>query len=358
MGVILDPEGNLYGTTVAGGQTIFGTVFKLSPSGVKTILYNFLDGTDGAEPHGMLVRDTQGNLYGTTEYGGNLNVQCSGMQGCGVVFKISPSGHESVLHRFTGNADGGQLLAGLTIDSAGNLYGTASCGGASSCSQYYSTTGGVVFKIDSAERMTVLHAFSGSSDGEEPQSSLILDTSGNLYGSTTSGGAETQGTIFKVDSNGHETVLLSFGGTFGSQPYGSLALDSKGDLYGATYNGGNLNDCDGGCGIVFELKPDGQEPILDVFTGDSAGGNPLAGLLRDKGGNLYGTAASGGEEPYSCGVAFQITPKGIEQVLHSFTGGADGCSPNTNLTQDSSGNLYGGAFGGTYGAGVIFEITP
>jgi uncharacterized repeat protein (TIGR03803 family) len=358
-GVIRDSAGNLYGTTIAGGQTIFGTVFKLNPSGVKTILYNFTGGTDGGEPHGSLVRDAQGNLYGTTEYGGDLNALCAGMQGCGVVFKISPTGRETVLHRFTGKADGGQPLAGLTIDSGGNLYGTTAGGANSSC-DYFAVGCGVVFKIDSAHKLTVLYSFAGGSDGGVPEPRLILDSSGNIYGSTTGVGAGDQGTIFKLDPSGHETILLAFAGTNGSQPYGSLALDGKGNLYGTTYGGGNLNDGNTGfgCGIVFELKPDGQEPILNVFTGGGSGWGPVAGLLRDKKGNLYGTAALGGEGTDCCGVAFKVTPNGVETVLHTFTGGADGGSPDTDLTQDSNGNLYGGAQGGTYGSGVIFEITP
>ena len=166
-GVIGDADGNFYGTTIAGGQTIFGTVFKLSPSGAKTILYNFTGGTDGGEPHGTLVRDAQGNLYGTTEYGGDLNVLCAGMQGCGVVFKISPTGHETVLHRFSGKADGGQPLAGLTIDSSGSLYGTTAGGGNSGC-DYFAVGCGVVFKIDSAHKLRVLYSFAGGSDGGVP----------------------------------------------------------------------------------------------------------------------------------------------------------------------------------------------
>lgn len=358
-GVISDSAGNLYGTTIGGGQTIFGTVFKLSPSGTKTILYNFTGGTDGGEPHGTLVRDALGNLYGTTEFGGNVNVQCVGMQGCGVVFKISPSGHETVLHRFGGKADGGQPLAGLTIDSSGNLYGTTAGGGLNGCN-YWAVGCGVVFKIDSAHSLTVLYRFAGGSDGGVPVSRLILDSSGNIYGSTTGVGAGDQGTIFKLDPSGHETILLTFNGTNGSQPYGSLARDGKGNLYGTTYGGGNLNDCNQGfgCGIVFGLKPDGQEPILNVFTGGSGGWGPVAGLLRDNKGNLYGTAALGGEGTDCCGVAFRVTLNGIETVLHTFTGGADGGSPETDLTQDSNGNLYGGALGGTYGYGMIFKITP
>lgn len=356
-GVIRDSAGNLYGTTIAGGQTIFGTVFKLSPSGVKTILHNFTGGTDGGEPHGTLAMDAQGNLYGTTEYGGDLGVLCSGMQGCGVAFKISPAGHETVIHSFTGEADGGQPLAGLTMDNDGNLYGTTAGGGNSGCA--YTAVGcGVVFKIDSAYKLTVLYSFAGGSDSGVPECHLVLDSSGNIYGSTSGVGAGSAGTIFKLDPGGHETILLTFNGTNGSQPYGALALDSKRNLYGTTYGGGNLNDCNPGfgCGIVFELNPDGQEPILNVFTGGAEGWGPVAGLVRDEQGNLYGTAALGGESTDCCGVAFEVTPGGVENVLHAFTDDADGGSPDTDLTQDSNGNLYGGAQGGTYGSGVIFKI--
>lgn len=353
-GVIADLAGNLYGTTVAGGTTIFGTVFKLSPSGVKTILYNFTGGTDGAEPHGTLVRDSKGNLYGTTEYGGNLNVQCVGMQGCGVIFKISPSGQETVLHSFTGGLDGGQPLAGLTADGHGALYGTTAGGANTSC-RYFVAGCGVVFRIDAVHGFSVLYRFEGGADGGVPESQLILDASGNVYGSTTGVGAGNQGTIFKIDPSGHETVLCAFNGYDGSQPYGTLALDNKGNLYGATYDGGNLNGCNSdGCGVIFELKPDGQEPILLVFTDDAGGGRPLAGVLRDNKGNIYGTNALGAD---CCGVVFELTPNGVEHVLHTFTGGADGGSPVTDLTHDNNGNLYGGTLGGTYGYGTIFKIS-
>jgi uncharacterized repeat protein (TIGR03803 family) len=181
-----------------------------------------------------------------------------------------------------------------------------------------------------------------------------------IYGSTTGVGAGDEGTIFKLDPSGHEKILLTFAGTNGSQPYGLLVLDGKGNLYGTTYSGGHLNDCNAGsgCGIVFELKPDGQEPILTVFTGGASGWGPVAGVLRDKKGNLYGTAALGGAGTDCCGLVFRVTPNGVETVLHTFTGGADGASPETDLSQDRSGNLYGGALGGTYGYGTIFEITP
>lgn len=353
--VIRDAAGNLYGTTIAGGQTIFGTVFKLSPSGTKTILYNFQGGSDGTEPHGKLLMDSKGNLYGTTEYGGNLDVQCFFMPGCGVVFRVTPTGQETVLYSFNGEPDGGQPLAGLTVGPGDSLYGTTAGGGMGFCN--YETSGcGVVFKIDSALKETVLHSFSGNADGGVPEAPLTEDSSGNLYGSTTGVGASNDGTVYKL--NGSDlTVLLTFDGINGSQPYGALALDSKGNVYGTTYSGGNLNYCNSssGCGVVFMLFPDGREPIYPLI-GGSGGGLPLAGLVRDNKGNLYGTTAIGGAD--NCGVLFQITPNGVEIVLHSFTGGTDGCSPDTDLTLDAEGNLYGSAFGGTYGYGMIFKLTP
>jgi uncharacterized repeat protein (TIGR03803 family) len=355
-GVILDSAGNMYGTTVAGGETIFGTVFKLTPAGVKTILYNFQGSTDGSEPYGNLVLDPEGNVYGTTAYGGDMKVECGfGPGGCGVVFKVTPEGHETVLHRFTGGKDGGQPMAGLIRDSAGNLYGTTYAGGLSGC--YPFPTCGAVFKIDSSNRETVLYSFTGGTDGDYPQAPVVEDSSGNLYGSTS--GESIAATIFKLDSNGTETTLLTFSGTNGSDPVGSLALDSADNVYGATYSGGNLNDCAEttfGCGIVFKLFQDGREPILNVFTGGAGGSNPVAGVVRNKNGILFGTTVLGGA--YNEGVVYSVTSSGVEKVLYSFTGGSDGDDPETDLRMDSEGNLYGGSLGGTYGYGTIFKVKP
>jgi uncharacterized repeat protein (TIGR03803 family) len=353
--VIRDSAGNLYGTTLAGGTTIFGTVFKLDTSGKKTILYNFSGGTDGAEPHGALVMDSNGNLYGTTEFGGNLKVSCEGMQGCGVVFKVDASGYERVLYTFTGGADGGQPLAGLTMDDAGNLYGTTTGGGLPGCN-YFAVGCGVVFKLDTSGHETVLHSFSGGTDGGAPESPLLRDSAGNLYGMTT-GVNTSQGTVFKVDISGKETVLHVFSGQDGSQPYGTLLRDSNGNLYGTTYGGGDLTQCNGsGCGVVFKLSPTGKEHVLYAFTDGTDGGRPLAGLTRDKHGNLYGTSAVGGQSAYCCGVVFEVSPKGQETVLHTFTG-TDGASPMTSLIQDTSGKLYGSTYGGGKYQGTLFSIT-
>jgi uncharacterized repeat protein (TIGR03803 family) len=359
--LIRDSAGNFYGTTVTGGTTIFGTVFKFDPSGTKTILHNFTGGSGGGEPHGSLVMDTQGNIYGTAEFGGNLSVLCGGMQGCGVVFKIDSTGNETVLYSFTGGADGGQPLAGLTIDEAGNLYGTTLGGGLPNCN-YFAFGCGVVFKVDTFGQETVLHSFKGGADGGVPASPVIRDSSGNLYGETSGVGAGSGGTVFKLDANGNETVLHAFsGGQDGSQPYGGLVQDHKGNLYGTTYGGGIIdpNQCNyGGCGVVFRVSSGGKEVVLYSFTGGASGWGPVAGLALDKKENLYGTAALGGAGTYCCGVAFKLNRKHQETVLHTFSGAADGGSPETGMIRDGNGDLYGTALLGSYGNGVIFKLTP
>jgi uncharacterized repeat protein (TIGR03803 family) len=218
----------------------------------------------------------------------------------------------TVLHRFTG-ADGhnpsedGHLIR----DSAGNLYGTTSGGGASGL--------GVVFKLNKTGE-TVLHSFTGGADGGTPYAGLTRDSAGNLYGTTYGGGASGGGVVFKVDTTGTETVLYNFtrkpGGT---NPYASLIQDSVGNLYGTTYYGGASI-----WGVVFKLDTTGTETVLYSFTGGADGAEPYAGLLRDSAGNLYGTTVFGGASNW--GVVFKLNKTG-ETVLHSFTGGADGGAP-------------------------------
>lgn len=359
-GMIRDSAGNLYGTTVTGGIAVYGIVFKLDTSGKKTTLYEFKGGTDGEQPHGNLLLDANGNLYGTTEYGGNLSVSCGGYPGCGVVFKLDPSGNETVLYSFTGGSDGGEPLAGLAMDNAGNLYGTTAGGGLPGC-DYFTQGCGVVFKLDTSGKETVLHTFGGGSDGGASNSPVILDPSGNVYGMTTGINANG-GTVFKLDPSGNETILHAFTGSpDGEQPYGALVLDKNGNVYGTTYGGGifDPNSCNyGGCGVVFKVTPVAKEQVVYSFPGGPNGWGPTAGLVRDKSGNLYGTAALGGMSQYCCGVLFELNPKRQQTILHSFTGGEDGGSPGTDLIQDNAGNLYGTAYGGTYGDGVIFQVIP
>ncbi len=248
-GLVRDSNGNLYGTTESGGANNGGTVFELDRSGNYSLLYSFAfsGGSDGSVPVGGLVRDPAGNLYGTTLYGGG---GCT--FGCGTVFEINTDGDESILYRFTGGTDGAFPAAGLLRDKAGNLYGTASAGGNSGC--FNGEGCGVVFKLDTSGGENVLYSFTGGTDGKYPFSVLVMDESGNLYGTTINGGRAGVGAVFKVNASGSEAVLHSFsGGSDGSFPR-DLLRDSVGDLYGLAGGGGNTA-CQSGCGTVFRISP-------------------------------------------------------------------------------------------------------
>jgi uncharacterized repeat protein (TIGR03803 family) len=335
--LIRDGAGNFYGTTSAGGPIGVGTVFKLDATGTETVLFNFSRGTDGSRPFGTLVRDAAGNLYGTTYEGGGTG--CASF-GCGTVFKLDPSGHETVLYRFTGGADGRNPYAGLVRDPVGNLYGTTYYGGSSNnCYQGC----GTVFKLDTTGAETVLHSFTGSPDGNFPRGGLVRDAAGNLYGTTAWGGAFGKGTVFKLDATGKETVLHSFTGPDGQYPVAGLIRDAAGNLYGTTKNGGSSNDCRGGCGTVFKVDTTGAETVLHSFTTGRDGRYPEAGLVADAAGNLYGTAFSGRNSDYcagGCGTVFKVDTTGAATVLHNFTGSpGDGLYPYAGLVRDAAGNF-------------------
>jgi uncharacterized repeat protein (TIGR03803 family) len=363
--VVRDAAGNLYGTTeYGGGGTCFtgdgcGTVFKVDTAGKETVLYSFTGGADGALPLASVIRDAAGNLYGTTEAGGDLT--CNDGVGCGTVFKLDTDGKETVLHSFTGK-DGTSPIAGVIRDAAGNLYGTTPQGGAFSS--------GTVFKLDTSGNETVLYNFMGGrggTDGSYPDGALIRDAAGNLYGTTQLGGNYSFGTVFKVDSTGKETVLYRFfGGWNGRNPSGGVIMDKGGNLYGTTEVGGDSFD-----GTVFKLSPVGNKPVLYHFTGGADGVYPVAGVIADTAGNLYGTTQFGGGIACfggSCGTVFKLDKTGNETVLHSFTGGADGATPVAGLVRDAAGNLYGTAYfggdvsgsfcAGVGGCGVVFKIAP
>jgi uncharacterized repeat protein (TIGR03803 family) len=298
-----------------------------------------------------VIRNGAGNLYGTTGQGG---------LGHGTVFELAADGSESVLHAFEGEKDGIFPAAGLIRDKAGNLYGTTGDGGSKGCNGFGC---GTVYRLAPDGSETVLHVFKGGSDGAAPLAGLIEDDSGNLYGTTEEGGRGCNGfgcgTVFWVAPDGTETVLYAFGGkSDGSSPQTRLVADAAGNLYGTTGLGGA--GCNGnGCGTVFTLAPDGTETVLHVFTGGSDGADPSGGLLRDKSGNLFGSTAEGGStrcRGYGCGTVFQIAPDGTETVLHAFRG-KDGSDPNGDLIEDGSGNLYGTTYeGGSFRRGTVFRL--
>ncbi len=341
-GVVRDAKGNLYGTTYNDGAFASGTVFRISALGKGKVLHSFsqTDG-DGAFPwYGTLARDSSGNLYGTTITGGIAGELC-----CGTVFEVTASGKETVLYRFTGTNGDGFPQYGVVRDPSGNLYGTTPNGGTSNA--------GTLFKIDPTGKKTVLYSFTGSTDGGEPLAGLVMDAKGNLYGTTTQGGPSFAGDVFKVDPAGNETVLYTFmGSTDGEEPEAGVIRDSHGNLYGTTYLGGTE-----GAGTVFKIDPQGHETVLHNFAGGSDGWLPVgASLVRDSAGNLYGTTPQGGSTDF--GVVFKIDAKGNETILHTFSG-SDGKIPYGTLILDKTGNLYGTTYqGGAYGGGVVFKIGP
>jgi uncharacterized repeat protein (TIGR03803 family) len=321
-GLLADKTGNLYGTTSAGGTAGTGTVFKFSPDGTETVLYSFTGGNDGGNPHGPLSEDKKGNLYGETF--------SDGAYGDGVVFKIAPDGAETVLHAFSGDPqDGAFPEGGITIDKKGTLYGVTGGGGANK--------DGTVYEINRSDKFKLLHSFAGS-DGRWPAAGVIMDKSGNIYGTTLWGGSENTGTVYKITPDGSMSVLYTFlNGNDGGEPTASLMLDKSGNLYGTTLIGGSLYN-----GVVFEVTPSGTENVLYTFTGGADGGTPYSALVKDKHGNLYGTAAYGGADNF--GIVFKLAPDGTETVLHSFAGQTDGDTPFAGVITDPAlgGNyLYG-----------------
>jgi uncharacterized repeat protein (TIGR03803 family) len=258
------------------------------------VLYAFQGGRDGIGPNGV-IRDATGNLYGTTGAGGALNCPLNGSPGCGIVFKLSKAGKETVRYRFSGaQADQGGPFGGVIRDAAGNLYGTASG---------LPLFGGTVFRVDNTGKETVLYSFEGGAEGGNPEAGLVQDEAGNLYGTTVFGGVFGQGVVFKVDMAGVETVLHNFKGQGdGTNTLAPLIRDANGNLYGTASGGGDLRGrCSGaGCGTMFKLTANGKLKVLHTFTGGSDGANPL-GLVRDATGNFFGTASGGGDADCTVG---------------------------------------------------------
>jgi uncharacterized repeat protein (TIGR03803 family) len=300
--LLRDSTGALYGVMPYGGTTNNGAVFKLTPaingSYTESILYSFTGGSDGAYPFAGLVQDSAGNLYGATTAG------ASG----GTIFKLSPNhsgGYDfSVLHTFTQATEGDYIYGTLLLDAAGNLYGVTMVGGPNNGA-------GTVFKLAPDQSLSVLHTFAADpSDGGNPWGALVMDSSGNLFGTTTAGGAHGKGTVFKLTSDGHggynESVLYSFasGDTDGEAPYAGVVVDHQGNLFGITTMGGI-----GGHGVVFKLRPNGDGTYSETMLYSLAAtisdyGAGYGELLLDSAGNLYGTVRDGGANNY--GYVFMI----------------------------------------------------
>jgi uncharacterized repeat protein (TIGR03803 family) len=357
-GFTIDSQGNLFGTTNAGGMSGAGTVFKVTPSGSEIVLYRFTGGTDGANPGASLFLDAAaGVLYGTTMAGGAF--------GAGTVYQVSVAdGKEKVLYSFSGGTDGASPEAGLTMDSAGYLYGTTTAGGSSG--------NGTVFKLNlhpqpGSGSYRVLYSFRQGSDGKTPVAGVTLDGAGNLYGTTSAGGLYGYGTVFQLTpsrwsrlSSWTETTLHHFqNANDGAVPYAGLTFDKWGNLYGAATEGGTGANSGG---TIFKLTPSQGGWAFAVLY--SLPGSGISGTFRnvliDAFGNLYATTHCDGAN--SAGTAYKLTNSGgiwTYNSLHVFTGGSDGLYSFSNLVFDGNGDLYGSTnMGGANGSGVVFKIIP
>ena len=339
---LLNQNGILFGTTAEGGpgncQNGCGTIFKVTTTGIETVIHAFKGGRDGAVPVSGVI-NVAGSFYGTTQAGGAHT--------WGTAYKVTPAGAEAVLHAFK-NVPDGYLPNSNLIELNGRLYGTTAGGGVDQ-------SDGTVFKLTTAGIEKVLYAFTGGSDGLYPVASLT-NVGGVLYGTTLGGGASNAGTVFKVTTAGVETVLYAFkDGSDGSAPAGGL-VNVGGTLYGTTqYGGGSGCSPYPGCGTVFAVMPDGSEKVLYAFKGGNDGFGPVAGLIN-VGGTLYGTTQNGGAS--GAGTVFQVTTAGVESVVYSFRGGMDAGGPLAGLI-NVGGTLYGTAYGGgANNKGAVFAVTP
>jgi uncharacterized repeat protein (TIGR03803 family) len=362
--LVIDGAGSLYGTSVRGGEFDGGTVFRLTPSGhswIHTVLYSFTGSRDGGEPYKGVTLDAQGNLYGTAVTGGRGS--CEG--GCGVAYKLTNSGGiwtQRVIHFFSGGNDGSGPGAGLTIDSAGNLYGMAPTGGANGLGVIYrlhpTASGGWNFRV--------IHTFTGGADGATASAGRLLLHAGHLYGVATAGGANEKGVAFELTptqvGEWNFTTLYAFGGQPDAGfPYGGLLMDSSGNFYGTTYYDGANN-----LGSVYQLSPAAgggwTERVLYSFRGGGDGQNSISTLVRDAAGNLYGTTSEGGAG-CSCGTIFKLAPGAngtwTESVVHRFHNTPDGAFVYNGMVPDSAGNFYGATVhGGAHGEGSIYKFRP
>ncbi|MGC1373966.1 MAG: choice-of-anchor tandem repeat GloVer-containing protein [Candidatus Sulfotelmatobacter sp.] len=328
-----------YGTTSGGGANGDGTIFEITPQGVLTTQYSF-DGAHGANPWDGLFLNVDDTFFGTTVYGGS--------NGDGAVFQFRPLGAVmNTLHSFDGT-DGESPYSELVKTHTMNFYGTSSTGGAHGS--------GTVFQITPTGTLTTLYSFcamANCSDGADPLAGLILATNGNLYGTTSSGGAHGSGTVFEMASSGKLTTLYSFCSQTncidGDDPVAELIQGTDGNFYGTTYNGGTK-----GYGTLFRITPTGKLTILHSFIGTD-GQYPYASLLQATDGNFYGTTYEGGANGY--GTIFEINSLGILTTLHGFEG-PDGEYPYASLLQGTDGNFYGTTFaGGANGVGTVFSLS-
>jgi len=342
-------DGNLYGTTAYGGAYGQGTVFQVATNGVLTPLVSF-NGTNGSRPSAALLQASDGDFYGTTAFGGTNRNN-------GTIFQMTPAGALTTLVSFNGT-NGAEPFAGLIQGSDGNFYGTTVLGGINNL--------GSVFQMTPAGELTTLFSFNGTNNGAFPFGGLTLGTNGNFYGATsaygTADGGSTAGHVaiaFQVTPAGLLSPLASLSGASANSVAG-LVLGTNGLFYGTTEHGGDvsLNGAWGGFGTVFRMTSTGALTTLVSF-GGSNGSYCVSGLVQGNDGYFYGTTAGGGwsSTVTGGGTLFKMTPTGSLTTLVSFNG-ANGCSPQAPLIQASDGNFYGTTtYGGPYGGGTVFQVT-
>ncbi len=347
-------DGNFYGTTEIGGNISCnspngcGTVFRVTPGGALTTLYRFCLKSgcpDGDTVVSGLVLGIDGNFYGATNEGG--------AHSGGTVFKITPEGKLTTLYNFCalpGCADGEFPYATLIQASNGDFYGTTYYGGANG------PYDGTIFKITSSGKFSTIYSFcslSECADGGEPLGGLVLGIDGNLYGTAHGSGASVYGTVFKLSSTGKLSTLHSFNFTDGQDPTAALVQASNGKFYGSTFSGGiQIDDCQGGCGSLFSITPAGSFATLDTLNW-SNGFEPYAAMIQATDGKLYGTTASG----LGLGTIFNMTLGGALNTLYIFNGELNGFSPYGGLTQATNGIFYGTTAGdGFTSDGTVYSL--
>jgi uncharacterized repeat protein (TIGR03803 family) len=366
-----DSAGNIYGTTVLGGEFGGGTVFQLSPTRTgwsHTVLYSFTGGADGGEPYKGVTIDPGGysatdvsvgnSLYGTAVTGGSGS--CEG--GCGVVYKLTKSNgtwNQTVIYAFTGGDDGSGPGARVTVDRSGDVYGMTPTGG---------TYGvGTIYKLHphaGSYTFQVIHTFTGGNDGATGSAGRMLLQHGRLFGAATAGGMYGSGVVFELTPTAvgewdFRTLYSFHGQPDGSFPYGALLRVGSGKIYGTTYYGGK-----NGIGSVYELSPrlvgEWDERVIYSFQPGNDGNSPISNLVRDAAGNLYGTTSEGG---LGSGTIFKLSPIGggqwTESVVHPFAGPPDGGFSYNGMVVDRFGNFYGATVhGGTDDDGCVYKFTP
>ena len=357
--VAIDAAGNLFGSSVLGGDFGGGTVWQLSPVGgswVHTVLYSFTGGADGGEPYKGVTLDAAGNVYGTAVTGGSGS--CEG--GCGVTYKLTKSGTTwtyNVIHAFTGGADGSGPGARVTVNTNGDVYGMTPTGGANGLGTIYALHP----KPNGSWATKVIHTFTGGADGSTGSAGKMILRGGHLYGAATTGGVNGAGTIFEMTPTqtgewDFKTIYSFKGEPDGVFPYGGLLFDGGGNIYGTTYYGG-ANDV----GAVYRLSPDGvgewNERLLYSFGTGSDGNSSISNLVFDSSGNLYGTTSEGGS---GSGTIFKLA-RGtlLESIPHSFQGPPDGAFPYAGMVAGGNGTFFGATtHGGTDGEGAVYKFTP